>query len=326
MTGEEKVATLLYRLPRSSREALLTRLSESGRRNLQNWLQRLEQSPQPTHVLDDILKEFESSLESASSAGNPPGRGSSSGTNGISSGAGKNGSSPVPSAEGDDALAGLRSLAPEKLGAALQDEQPATISAVLNCLDTDRAGELLKRLPAERQVPVFLHLSASQSASRDLALFIADRLVAKVKKLEENPAPGPGDESDRAQTLARVLRAQEPAIRTAIFTSLRERDETLAAKVDENLYSFDDLLTISNQSIQKVLAETDMRTLVTSLKNAPPEIRDAILRNVSKRVRESLDEEMSLLSNVPETQIQEARKAIVDVIRRLDQEGTLVKG
>ena len=49
-------------------------------------------------------------------------------------------------------------------------------------------------------------------------------------------------------------------------------------------------------------------------------IREKILSNLSKRARESLMEEMSFQTDVPERLVLEARKQVVSAIARLDAE------
>ena len=90
------------------------------------------------------------------------------------------------------------------------------------------------------------------------------------------------------------------------------------------LYQFEDLLLIEDRSIQKLLAEIDSKTLGLALKDAPQEISEKVMGNLSKRARESLTEEISFLGLVPSAELQRAQKAVVEVIQRLDQAGELV--
>jgi flagellar motor switch protein FliG len=74
---------------------------------------------------------------------------------------------------------------------------------------------------------------------------------------------------------------------------------------------------------RKLLAEIDAKSLATALKGGSDAIRQKVSSNLSKRARETLNEEMELLGTVPATVIQQAQKAVVDVIQRLDQAGEL---
>ena len=97
----------------------------------------------------------------------------------------------------------------------------------------------------------------------------------------------------------------------------------MVASVKEYLYSFDDLLVIEDRSMQKLLAEIDSKSLASALKGASDPIKDKVRSNLSKRARETLNEEMELLGTIPPTTIQQAQKAVVEVIQHLDQAGEL---
>src|SRR5262249_15978522 len=94
-------------------------------------------------------------------------------------------------------------------------------------------------------------------------------------------------------------------------------------QVKEFLYSFDDLLLIEDRSMQKLLAEIDSKSLASALKGASDAIKDKVRNNLSKRARETLNEEMELLGTLPGPTTQEAQRAVVDGIRRPDQAGEL---
>jgi flagellar motor switch protein FliG len=83
-------------------------------------------------------------------------------------------------------------------------------------------------------------------------------------------------------------------------------------------------LVLDGRSMQKVLAEIDSKTLALALKGATDEIRQKVMENMSKRAREGLLEELEFLSNVPADQINVAKKAVVDIIQKLDQAGDIV--
>ncbi len=53
-------------------------------------------------------------------------------------------------------------------------------------------------------------------------------------------------------------------------------------------------------------------------------MREKILRNLSERARENLEEEVELLGPVRLSQVEEARAGIVQVIRRLEESGQIV--
>jgi len=72
--------------------------------------------------------------------------------------------------------------------------------------------------------------------------------------------------------------------------------------------------------VQRVLGEIDSTNLTTALFNAPQDVTDAVFANLSKRARQTIEEEMQFMSNVSESRIQQARDSIAEVIAKIDME------
>jgi flagellar motor switch protein FliG len=59
------------------------------------------------------------------------------------------------------------------------------------------------------------------------------------------------------------------------------------------------------------------------MKAASEAIREKVRKNLSRRAREALDEEMEFLTDATQAQLQEAQKQLTDAIQRLDLAGEL---
>ncbi len=221
-----------------------------------------------------------------------------------------------------DAVEALRQLDGQRLAAALFGEHPRTVSMVLNSLETDKAGEVLKRLRPETRRDVSLRLSQTARSGPDVLQHIARALLKKSGTLRD--APAKPDDGAKYKRIADMLRLLDKPDRMEILAALQQGDGDTAAKIKDHLYHFDDLMVIEDRSMQKLLTEIDTRNLALALKTASEEINEKVQNNLSKRARESLAEEMEFMSSVPSAQIQQAQKMIVDVIQRLDQAGELV--
>ena len=61
-----------------------------------------------------------------------------------------------------------------------------------------------------------------------------------------------------------------------------------------------------------------------ALKGAPPDVRAKVMGNLSERASSNLAEEIELLGPVRLPKVEEARDAIVKVIRALEEAGQIV--
>lgn len=322
MYAEEKAALLLTSLNPRDAENILLRLGPEQGNRLRAQILRLAQLPDTNERLNQVLEEFDGVLQQVEAAlpPTPPStRNEASATEPIHQP--QDSTALPPSQDHESVVVQLRSVSADDLSLALQSEQPRTAALVLETLDAVQAGEVLKRLPSQMRDDVTLQLGRTVPVDAEILQCIAHAVIHKKHHMEE--APPPPTEQVRYKRMAEMLRILPKPDRLAILTAL-ENDSAVAAGVKEFLYQFEDLLRIEDRSMQKLLAEIDSKSLATSLKDAPDGIKDKVMNNLSKRARESLAEEMEFLGAVPPAQIEQTRKAIVDVIQRLDQAGELV--
>lgn len=66
------------------------------------------------------------------------------------------------------------------------------------------------------------------------------------------------------------------------------------------------------------------KDLAVAIKGSTPEVAECIYANMSTRMRESVQTDVEYLHNVRMRDVEEAQQRIVSIIRRLEDEGTLV--
>ena len=90
------------------------------------------------------------------------------------------------------------------------------------------------------------------------------------------------------------------------------------------MFVFEDIITLDDRSIQKVLREVDSKDLALALKTASEEVASRIYRNMSKRAAEMLKEDIDYLGPVRLRDVEETQQKIVAVIRRLEDTGEII--
>jgi flagellar motor switch protein FliG len=109
----------------------------------------------------------------------------------------------------------------------------------------------------------------------------------------------------------------------ALLAHLEERNAQLGAAIRKKMFSFEDLNLITPADLQRVMREIDSSNLATAMKSASETIREKIYGAISKRAAESLREEIDLLGPVRLKEVEAAQDAIIQVVRRLEEEGTI---
>jgi flagellar motor switch protein FliG len=89
------------------------------------------------------------------------------------------------------------------------------------------------------------------------------------------------------------------------------------------MFSFEDINRLSLADLQRVMREVDSSNLAVSMKSASEGLRNKLFAAISKRAAESLKEEIGMLGAVRLRDVEIAQEAIIQVVRRLEEEGEI---
>ena len=108
-----------------------------------------------------------------------------------------------------------------------------------------------------------------------------------------------------------------------LLAGVSEYDEELAEELDKRMFKFEDLDSLDDRSLQRLLREVENDDMVMALKGAPEDLRDRFLGNVSKRQGEMIQDDIESLGPVRVTDVDDAQQKIIGVAKRLEEEGTI---
>lgn len=222
---------------------------------------------------------------------------------------------------GSEEIGELMGFPPEVIASALQRETPRSMAIVLRELPTEFAGRVLEKLPTEQRQQIFMLLAVKSVIHPAVTRSVLQAVLKVCKTVDLSNV---GQQDGRFKTLIGILQMVEREERLRLMEALTEQDEELAAQIDDNLYDYTDLLRIQDRSVQKLLTQLELKVVAVALKTAPPEILEKVMKNLSERVRASLNEEIDLLNSVSPSKVEQARREIANVIRSQDKDGTLL--
>jgi flagellar motor switch protein FliG len=204
----------------------------------------------------------------------------------------------------------------------LRNEHPQIVAAILVHLDFEQASSVLKEL-TERQRNEVLVRIATLDGIQPVALRDLNEVMGKVlaggDKLKKTALGGP-------KAAAEIVNMLGSAIETSVLDFVREADADLAQRIMDNMFTFDDLGKLDDGAIQTVLKEVQSESLVIALKGAPPEMREKIFKNMSKRAAETLREDLDSRGPVRLSEVEAEQKEMLKIVRRLADEGQIVLG
>mgnify|MGYP003381902160 CR=1 FL=1 len=213
-------------------------------------------------------------------------------------------------------LLDLQTLSIHQIASALTSEQPKTCAILLSNLPPKLAGDVLSLLKSDHQKLVMKEITKEQHAPEVLIERIAKATFVRAQQLPADPP----DTRNHADRVAEVLRSVPKAGRREMLAVIEEQDPDLAKALLTRIYRFDDIAGLAKTVVQRILGEIDSTNLTTALYGAPQEITDAVFANLSKRARQTIEEEMQFMTNVTQARIQQARDSIAEVIAKIDME------
>lgn len=202
----------------------------------------------------------------------------------------------------------------------ISNEHPQTIALILCYLQADKAGQIISALPEEVQAEVAFRVAAMSNTSpivvKEIEKVLDDKLSSVVKSDMKVIGGVP--------TLVEILNQVDRTTERNITESLEKEDAELAEKIKESMFVFEDIITLDDVSIQRVLREVETKELALALKGCSEEVANAIYRNQSKRAAAALKEDIEFLGPVRLMDVEKSQQRIVSVIRRLDEAGEIV--
>ena len=204
----------------------------------------------------------------------------------------------------------------------LRNEHPQIVAAILVHLDYEQTAQVLKEFTERQRNEVLVRIATldgiQPSALKDLNE-VMGKVLAGGDRLRKASLGG-------VKPAAEIINMMGASVETAVLDYIREADNELAQRIMDNMFTFDDLVTIDDKGIQALLKEVQSESLVIALKGATPEMREKVFRNMSTRAAESLREDLESRGPVRVSEVEAEQKELLKVVRRLAEEGQIMLG
>ena len=203
----------------------------------------------------------------------------------------------------------LKWMDPAAVADLLRREHPQIVAVILVHLEPEQVSEVLRRFPEGHRNEVMIRL-ATLDGVQPAALKELSDVLSKVL--------AGGDRMRKAN--------MGTAIEASVLDYIRETDSELAQKITDSMFTFDDLMRVDDRGIQALLKEVQSESLLVALKGATDDLREKIFRNMSSRAAEMLREDLASRGPVRVAEVEAEQKEILQIARRLSDEGQLMLG
>ena len=217
----------------------------------------------------------------------------------------------------------IRALPAPRLLDFITSESTEVAAVLLSKLDTAMAADILSQMPG----PEARRITYAVSRTANVTPEAVDRIgLSLASQLDRDPV-----RAFKAAPVARVgaiLNSSPAATRDALLSGLEEQDETFAGQVRKAIFTFENIGDrVPPGDVPAIMREVDAETLATALAAASAggleKIVEFLLGNMSKRMAESLRDEMNEVGDQKPKAAEAAMNAVVAVIRRQADAGTI---
>lgn len=207
----------------------------------------------------------------------------------------------------------------ESLAMVLGREQPQTIALVLSSLTPERAAQVMDRLPLTLRPQVVRRMAVVESVAPEV---LREVRMALTSELQSLVSEGMRKVDGRSAALE-ILRRSPTAQQSEILTSIEKDDPQLSNDLRSKLFTFEDLIPLSDRDLQTLMKDLDMKQVTVALKGGSPEVKDKFLRNMSSRAAELLADDLSAMGPVKLSEVEAAQSEIAKVAIEAAEKGRI---
>ena len=201
----------------------------------------------------------------------------------------------------------------------LIDEHPQTIALILCHVPPNQAADIIGGLPAERQMAVLRRVATMGQTSPEIIEAVEKGLEHRMSSVMSQQFENSGG----VEAVAGILNVIDRTTERTILESLAQEAPDLVEEIRRLMFVFEDIGKLGNREIQALLKNVESSQWAMALKGASEDLKDKVLKNMSKRASDLLREEMEYLGPVRLSNVEQMQQQIVDIVRRLEDSGEI---
>jgi flagellar motor switch protein FliG len=202
----------------------------------------------------------------------------------------------------------------------MSGESPSLAAMVLSELPAKKGAAVLALLSDAVRVEAVRGMADGQQVSPEVRKRVAGLIMSRLRTAE---VAGQTRKDQQLRRTAILLRSLPAEARNKVLQAMTRADQQTAQSIQRAMVTWEDIVDITDRSLQDALRGVDSRKLALAMVGADQAIIRKIRSNVSERAGAMLDEETSLLSSPKPPDIADAREHIVSGLRELNANNML---
>jgi flagellar motor switch protein FliG len=214
----------------------------------------------------------------------------------------------------------LRWMDPRAITDMISGEHPQVIAIILSVLEYDIAADVLNFLPAEKRAEILQRVANLESVQPSAM----EELERIMKQQFSNNSSAKSSSFGGVKTAAKIMNFVKVDLESKIMGDLSAIDEDIMLKIQDSMFTFDNLSMVDNKAIQVLMRNVDQDMLMVALKGAGEEVKEKFFDNMSQRARAMFVDDMESKGPMRISDVEDAQKTIMRLARKLSDAGELV--
>lgn len=223
---------------------------------------------------------------------------------------------------GAKGLDSLKWMDSKQVANIIRNEHPQIQTIVLSYLEPEQSAEILSQFPEKVRLDLTMRI-ANLEEVQPAAL---QELNEIMEKQFAGQAGAQAAKMGGLKAAADIMNYLDTNVEGQLMDAIREHDEEMAQQIQDLMFVFENLIDVDDRAIQTILREVQQDALMKALKGADGDLKEKILKNMSKRAAELLNDDLEAMGPVRVSEVEAAQKDILSVARRLADAGEIMLG
>lgn len=207
----------------------------------------------------------------------------------------------------------------------LGDESSFIVATIMSPLIEENIkllADFLSLTPVEKTADILRFISEIREPDKRNLAIVSEYLFQKLNRKDGNLY----GETKKLEIIARILFHLREDVREQTLNLLEKKYHLDSDKIRSKIFTFDDIVLLSDNYVLKIMKNTDTTDLAKSLIDSPNEVREKIFRVITQKATRVVKQDMRFLKKkgIDKIDVYDARRKIVELIRELEEKGDIV--
>ena len=204
----------------------------------------------------------------------------------------------------------------------IRGEHPQVVAIILSLLESEVAADVLTFMPGDVRPEVIQRIAALDTVQPSAML----ELESIMKQQFSKAASAQSSSFGGVKAAAKIMNNTKTELENSIMNGLNEIDPELMLQIQDNMFTFENLVSVDNKGIQVLMRNVEPDMLMLALKGASDGVKDRFFDNMSERARSMFKDDMEAKGPQRMVDVEDAQKKIMRIARKLSDSGELILG